>query len=156
VTFDDGFLSVLERAEPILTQLGLPATVFVATAFMDRRQPLLWPGIDRWADTDFAAELEGMNWNDLRFLAARGWEIGSHTRTHPRLPHLDDGAARFELERSRIECYEQVGQRCTALAYPYGHVDQRILDLAGQVGYSAAGGLSNSGSRHSSTFKASP
>ena len=144
VTFDDAFLSVLERALPILTQLGLPATVFVPTTFMARRQRLLWAGIDRWADTDFAAELEGMNWEDLRLLVAHGWEIGSHTRTHPRLPHLDDGAARHELERSRAECEERLGEACTSIAYPYGHVDQRILHLAGEVGYAVGAGLSSS------------
>jgi peptidoglycan/xylan/chitin deacetylase (PgdA/CDA1 family) len=31
VTFDDAPLSVYERAAPILAELGLPATVFVAT-----------------------------------------------------------------------------------------------------------------------------
>ena len=40
VTFDDGFASVLERAEPILSSLGLVATVFAPTSFMSEPQHL--------------------------------------------------------------------------------------------------------------------
>lgn len=88
VTFDDAFKSVLVWAQPILARLGLRATVFVPTAFMSRRQPLLWPGIDDWLDTEFASELEGMCWEDLPTLVLQGWEIGSHTCTHPKLTRL--------------------------------------------------------------------
>ena len=36
-----------------------------------------------------------MSWDQLGGLAEAGWEIGSHTRTHPHLTQVgDDGAAR--------------------------------------------------------------
>jgi peptidoglycan/xylan/chitin deacetylase (PgdA/CDA1 family) len=35
VTFDDGYRDVLLRADPILRELGIPATVFVPTGFAD-------------------------------------------------------------------------------------------------------------------------
>jgi peptidoglycan/xylan/chitin deacetylase (PgdA/CDA1 family) len=143
VTFDDGYLSVLELAKPILDRLELPATVFVPTAFMERRQPLLWPGVDRWLDSPFRDELEGMCWDDLRKLTELGWEIGSHTRTHPRLTQLDDEAAGEEIERSRRDCERELGISCTSLAYPYGAADQRIADAAGSAGYVAAAVLSS-------------
>ena len=31
-----------------------------------------------------------MSWAELRTLADAGWEIGSHTVTHPHLTQLDD------------------------------------------------------------------
>lgn len=142
VTFDDGFMSVLVWAQPILAKLGLCATVFVPTKFMPRRQPLLWRGVDQWMDTEFAHELEGMCWEDLRTLRGQGWEVGSHTCTHPELTQLDDGGARTELERSRRDVEENLGEACSSLAYPYGNVDERIAALAGSAGYTAAGRLS--------------
>ena len=42
VTFDDGYLNNLEIAQPILEEFGIPATVYVATAFS--------AGINMWND----------------------------------------------------------------------------------------------------------
>ncbi len=144
VTFDDGFLSVLEQAHPILERLGIPATIFVPTGFMDRRQTLSWPGIEQWVQTPYAHELQGMSWDDLRSLSELGWEIGSHTRTHARLTQLDDEGASAELVESRNECSERIGRQCTSLAYPYGDADGRVAQAAESAGYVAAGGLSSS------------
>jgi peptidoglycan/xylan/chitin deacetylase (PgdA/CDA1 family) len=144
VTFDDGYASVLERAVPILSRLGLPATVFVPTAFMDRRQPLVWNGVGHWAGTPFADELRGMDWDDLRRLVSLGWEVGSHTRTHPRLTSLDHRATRVELADSRLACERRLGTRCTAIAYPYGDADRRVTAAAAQAGYLAGAWLSSS------------
>jgi peptidoglycan/xylan/chitin deacetylase (PgdA/CDA1 family) len=144
VTFDDAFLSVSTRARPVLDELGLPGTVFVPTGFVGERRYLEWPGIDHWSSTPDSAELECMNWNDLAGLAEAGWEIGSHTCTHPRLTQLDDGMLKAELETSRRECSERLGRSCDSLAYPFGDVDQRVTAAARQAGYLCAGGLSSS------------
>ena len=144
VTFDDGYVSVLERAEPILSRLGLPATVFIPTAFMERRQQLLWNGVAHWADTAFGEELRGMDWNDLRSLVELGWEVGSHTRTHRRLTRLGDQAMRAELADSLLECERQLGAPCTAIAYPYGDADERVTAAAENAGYLAGAWLSSS------------
>ncbi len=143
ITFDDGLLSVLTQAEPILRRLGIPATVFVPTAFMSEHQPLCWPGIDHWLKTPSAAELQGMRWDDLRRLSDSGWEIGSHTCTHPMLTGLDDAAVHSELENSRLECERHLGVACTAIAYPYGDVNERVANAADRAGYRAAARLSS-------------
>ena len=143
VTFDDAFLSVLEHAHPILARLGLPATVFVPTAFASTRQRLRWAGIDHWTQTPEANELECMCWSDLKLLLDDGWEIGSHTRTHPRLTLLDDEQLRLELEQSKQECSDQLGVACETLAYPYGDVDERVTRFAGAAGYVGAACLSS-------------
>lgn len=144
ITFDDAFRSVLDLAYPILDELGLQATVFAPTAFASQRQRLRWPGIAEWADTPRAPELECMSWDDLGFLAAEGWEIGSHTRTHPHLTQLDDQTLCEELEGSRADCIERLGIPCDTLAYPYGDVDARVADVAASAGYRAAAALSSS------------
>src|SRR3954462_3912010 len=48
VTFDDAYRSVLERARPIMDELGVPGTVFVPTDWPGREEPLRWPGVDQW------------------------------------------------------------------------------------------------------------
>ncbi|UCG51626.1 MAG: polysaccharide deacetylase family protein [Candidatus Latescibacterota bacterium] len=41
VTFDDGYLNVLDNAVPVLKRLGIPATVFVVTDFV-RKGKMIW------------------------------------------------------------------------------------------------------------------
>jgi peptidoglycan/xylan/chitin deacetylase (PgdA/CDA1 family) len=144
VTFDDGFASVRELAAPILAELGLPATVFAPTAFIDEPQELSWPGIDQWAGTPDAAELRSMSWDDLRELSELGWEIGAHTRTHPRLTTLSDSDLREELSGSRESCTAHLGRPCRAVAYPYGDVDARVADAAREAGFDTGAALSSS------------
>lgn len=144
ITFDDGFASVFERAEPILSALGLPATMFVPTSFMSEHQELRWEGIEAWRRTPDAHELRCMTWEQLGVLADRGWEIGSHTHTHPHLMRLSDEAVREEFLRSREECSKYFDGSCRSVAYPYGEVDSRIAGIAEEVGYLAGACLSHS------------
>jgi peptidoglycan/xylan/chitin deacetylase (PgdA/CDA1 family) len=141
VTFDDAFRSVLERAEPILGRLGLPATVFVPTAFADSGLPLRWPGIDHWMGSVHEGELRPLSWDELAGLAASGWEVGSHTHSHPRLTALDDRALAQELTGSRQSCEQRLGRPCASIAYPYGDVDDRVARAAQVAGYIAGGAL---------------
>jgi len=141
ITFDDAYLSVLELARPILDRFGVPATVFAPTAFAGRDEPMAWPGIDHWLGTDHAAELLPMSWVQLGELADHGWEIGSHTRTHPRLTTCDENSLTAELAVSRAECEHALGRPCRTLAYPYGDHDDRVVEAARSAGYEAAGTL---------------
>ena len=131
VTFDDAFHSVYELAFPILSRLGIPATVFVPTAFAGKHEPMCWPGIDEWLGTDHQHELRCCSWEELATLAEHGWEIGSHTRTHPHLTALADEDLTNELRDSRIECEDRLGRACRSLAFPYGDYDARVVAAAG-------------------------
>jgi peptidoglycan/xylan/chitin deacetylase (PgdA/CDA1 family) len=141
VTFDDAYLSVLELARPILERHGLPATVFAPTDGVDAEGPLLWPGIDQWHGGPHERDLMPMTWSQLRSLAAAGWEIGSHTATHPHLTQIDDAALGEELVRSKARCEERMQSPCPTLAYPYGDVDVRVAAAAAAAGYRAAAAL---------------
>ena len=141
VTFDDAYRSVLDHAKPVLDRLGIPATIFAPTGYIDAGMPLAWAGTDHWLTTEHAAELEPLSWAELRGLADEGWEVGSHTVSHPFLTELDDAALAQELDASRQACEAGMGRPCTSLAYPYGAVDARVVAAAGRAGYVAAGTL---------------
>jgi peptidoglycan/xylan/chitin deacetylase (PgdA/CDA1 family) len=140
VTFDDGFQSVIDNGFPVLERLGVPGTVFTPTAFVGG-QTLGWPGIDQWLDGPFADELAPMSWGSLRFLADAGWEIGSHTCSHPHLTEISDEHVANELTESRAALEAELGRRCRSLAYPFGAVDPRVAAAAEAVGYEAAATL---------------
>lgn len=141
ITFDDAYRSVLERAFPILSEFGLPGTVFVPTAMVGLPTPMSWPGIDKWLGGPHEEELRCMTWEELRRLRDEGWEIGSHTLSHPHLPKLDDGDLHRELAESREACRRELGAPVRALAYPYGEFDDRVVAAASDAGYEAAATL---------------
>jgi len=141
VTFDDAYRSVLELGLPILTRLGAPATVFAPTDWIGREEPMRWPGIDRWLGGAHESELMPMSWDELARLADGGWEIGSHTASHPHLTQLDDERLADELARSKAVCERELGRPCPTIAYPYGDVDARVVAATAHAGYAAAAGL---------------
>ena len=137
ITFDDAFLSVYRHARPVLDRLGMVATLFAPTSFIDSDAPMSWPGVSHYAASADADEMLPMRWSQIRELAAAGWEIGSHTCTHPRLTRLDDDRLESELVRSREICERQLEMECTSIAYPYGDADDRVLAAARAAGYGA-------------------
>jgi peptidoglycan/xylan/chitin deacetylase (PgdA/CDA1 family) len=148
ITFDDAYRSVIELARPILDRYELPATVFAPTAGVDAGGPLSWPGIEQWLGGPDERELTPMTWQQLRSLASAGWEIGSHTATHPHLTEIDDGALEEELTSSKAVCEQRLEAPCTSLAYPFGDVDARVLAATARAGYGAAGALPRRLSSH--------
>jgi peptidoglycan/xylan/chitin deacetylase (PgdA/CDA1 family) len=141
ITFDDAYRSVLELARPILDSFGLPATVFAPTDLVGSQAPLRWPGIEAWHGGPHERELMPMSWAELGALADAGWEIGSHSGSHPHLTQLDDAALEDELTRSKGACEHHLGASCSSLAYPYGDVDARVVAAAARAGYRAAAAL---------------
>jgi len=135
VTFDDACRSVFEHAFPVLTRLGLPATVFAPTAYAGTDRPMGWDGFDRWLGTPHEGELACMSWDALRTMADAGWEIGSHTHSHHRLPTLLDDVLARELRESREQCEDALVRPCRSLAYPYSDFDNRVARAALDTGY---------------------
>jgi peptidoglycan/xylan/chitin deacetylase (PgdA/CDA1 family) len=143
VTFDDAFASVGEQAAPILRRLGLPGSLYVVTDFpAESDRPMAWDGTEHWLVTEHAHELRPLSWEAIGQLAEDGWEVGSHTTSHPRLPRLsDDAELTRQLEESRAVLEERLGRPCLTLAYPYGDHDERVIEAAGRAGYAAASTL---------------
>ena len=128
VTFDDAYRSLLRRALPVLTRLGVPATVFVPTGWAgpEHRQAA-WEDMGPWLGADGEPEAEVMDWDELRTLRDAGWEIGSHTVTHPRLTRTTDEQLERELTESRAVVERETGVPCRSIAYPFGDLDDRVI-----------------------------
>ena len=140
VTFDDGYASTV-RAGPILDRFGFPGTVFVVTSFVDSQELMSWEGVAHWLSSEHAANMQPLSWPSLGSLVERGWEIGSHTVTHPRLPFVDDEQLAYELETSRQAIVDRLGS-CKSIAYPYGLANATVAHAAARAGYLAGATLS--------------
>jgi peptidoglycan/xylan/chitin deacetylase (PgdA/CDA1 family) len=126
LTFDDGLASVADAA-PVLEAEGWSATIFVVSGRVggDNR----WPG----ASPASVPVLPLLDWDALGRLADRGFEIGAHTRRHPRLTACGDAQLEEELEGAADDVTTRLGRRPCAFAYPYGDVNERVASAAARV-----------------------
>lgn len=129
LSFDDGFLDVAEQALPILAERGFRGTVFVATAVTSG-----WAQFDWYRDQPPLLE-----WDEIAALDAEGTlRFEAHSVTHPNLLRLRDGAARQEIEGSKVALEDRLGRPVTAFCYPSGLHGPRERALVAQAGYRVA------------------
>jgi peptidoglycan/xylan/chitin deacetylase (PgdA/CDA1 family) len=126
VSFDDALLGLREHALGILRDLEVPATVFATTADLGMPPPW-WKGSRRV-----------LTRAELHEVLDAGLVIGSHTRTHPSLPQVDDARLDDEVRGSKAELEELTGRSVTLFAYPRGHFDPRVRAAVADAGYEAA------------------
>ena len=105
--FDDGYSSVYEVAFPLLKQYHYPATVFVIPSVLGQKGYLTL--------------------NQLRILSNNGWEIGSHTWSHPNLTEISLEEVEKELKKSK-EWLLDKGFKVYSFAYPYGAFNEEIIE----------------------------
>ncbi|HUB61656.1 MAG TPA: polysaccharide deacetylase family protein, partial [Puia sp.] len=76
-------------------------------------------------------EAEGSSWDDFRKDVAEGYEIASHSITHATMPGLNEANIRYELEKSKEEIRDQLGEKYTfSTEVPYGYEDDRVMQIA--------------------------
>lgn len=132
-TFDDAYADIGKNAFPILDRFGFRAVVFVITAQAG--------GVTSWDG------LPMMSIEELQHWAARGFEIGAHTQTHPDLTALPDGSAADEIAGSKADL-AKVGLTPLSFAYPYGGFDDRIRNSVNgvfQLAFTCEEGLNDHG-----------
>lgn len=129
VTFDDAFISFYDNAVGVLTEIGVPAGVFVPTGFIGQQCNWQMPQghpdkNEKVIDRQQILELEN-----------HGIEVFSHTVTHPNLTGLSDDELRRELADSKVGLEEILGHSVNTISYPHGIHDRRVIDFAISSGY---------------------
>lgn len=132
VTFDDGFRGVREHALPVLESLGWPFTVFLVSDLIG--------GQDVWtrSSNPSGQTYPLLDEADIRDMQQRGVSFHSHTRSHASLPKLDDAELENQLGGSRKALAGLLDHEVPYIAYPFGHLDERVEAATRQAGYRAA------------------
>jgi len=136
LTFDDGFRDNHGTVLPLLREHGFGAFVFVLPPLLEEGAPLRWPEVADDRDR-YPATMRSVDWSMLGEMKEGGFEVGSHTMTHPHLPRLGGEELRQELSDSRARIAERLGE-CATLAYPFGECSPEVEAAARECGYSFA------------------
>ncbi len=82
-----------------------------------------------------------MTWAQLRALAAEGFDVGAHTRTHPILSRVAPEHLRVEIDGCREQMERELGLPVRHFAYPNGRREDYTAETVAAVagaGYVAA------------------
>jgi peptidoglycan/xylan/chitin deacetylase (PgdA/CDA1 family) len=126
VTFDDGTADFADEAVPVLVEQRVPATIYVATDFVD-------------AGRSFPDDGTPLSWSALRDAAATGVvDVGSHTHGHALLDRLPAPEIDGELDRSIDLIAEHVGRAPEHFAYPKAVMGSAAADAAVRARFRSA------------------
>lgn len=115
LTFDDGYSNNYEYCFPELKKYDFKATFYVTTSMIN--------------------SVLGFTQDQIRALAEKGMEIGSHTVNHVFLSNLPDEKLFYELEESKKQLEEIIQKPVTSLSLPGGRGNKRIITAAQKAGY---------------------
>jgi len=132
LTFDDGFVGVYDHAWPVLRELGWPFAVFLVAGLIG--------GSDEWTRTanPSGATYPLLNVGHIRTMQQDGVSFHSHTISHASLPGVDDSRLEEELVGSRRILSDLLQAEVAYLAYPFGHLNERVEAAVRAAGYRAA------------------
>lgn len=128
LTFDDNYQSFYDLAWPLLKEKKFPATVFVHTGYVGRK--------------DGRAK---MSWETLQELVKDPlFKVGGHTINHYLdLKDRDLNTQRDELTISKSDLESHLGVKVDYLAYPNGSNGEDTQVLAQEAGYKMAFTIEN-------------
>jgi peptidoglycan/xylan/chitin deacetylase (PgdA/CDA1 family) len=135
VTFDDGYRDNFTLALPVLERHGFVATVFAVSDYVGTQRIFPWdePKLAALPDPD---PFRVLDWDELRDLRERGFEIGSHTCSHPHELRALPAEERWEeLVRSKRDLEAKLGAPVVSFCYPRGSVDPDVVRAVEEAGY---------------------
>ena len=116
ITFDDGHLSNLTDALPILLDRKASARFFITAGWTGKK-----PGF--------------MDAGQLRQLHAAGQQIGAHGLTHKLLTHCSLAELDQELRVARLTLENILGVPVTTMSLPGGRFTQAVLQACWEAGF---------------------
>ncbi len=127
--FDDGYEDTFTNAFPILSEFGFTANLFVITGLLGK--------FNSWDFTLFGT-FKHLSREQLKALADAGWNIGSHTKSHLALTTLSPSLLRAELHDSKQFLEDLLGKAVTAISFPFGNFNARVIEACKEAGFQEA------------------
>lgn len=136
ITFDDGYRDVYTQAFPILRNYGFKAVVFLVDAYIDQEHVYWWDQekVNHFQDRSLFFPLR---WKEIDRMVEAGFEMGSHTLTHPKtLTELDPERCWEEVAESKVRLEARLAVPVNSFCYPRGDLNEEVLSMVERAGYS--------------------
>lgn len=130
LTVDDAYLSVYEKAFPLIQARDLPLTVFVSTVAVDEKHNGY------------------MSWEQMREMQRHGVDFANHSHGHLHLNHRLEGESEAawlervsgDIEKAQQRLEKELGvEGKKMLAYPFGEYNLTLASKLREMGYTAFG-----------------
>lgn len=123
LTFDDGYRDILE-VKNLFDELNVKPALFI----------LADP--ERADHEQLQNEKKLLSKNEILILINEGWEIGSHSMTHPDLSRMSKKELENEICLSKQKLEKDLNIPIRYFAYPRGKYSKKVLDLVEKSKYS--------------------
>lgn len=130
ITFDDGFVSNLKAAVPVMEEFGARAINYLVADRIGKNSD--WETAEGGEARPLMDDAQVRDW-----LAAGNW-IGAHTCCHPRLSKIPRDRAREEIFSSKRKLEDRFGQLIEHFAYPFGDYDDAVVEMVREAGFKTA------------------
>ena len=128
ITFDDGYISFVETAVPIMRKYHFNSVLSIIGEYVGEEMP------------DVGENRQMASWDDYRKLGHNDIEYGSHTYgihhpdTHGALNTTNEQLF-FDLLKSKHDIERELGVKCEILTWPYGAYDEDNIKVAKAIGF---------------------
>jgi peptidoglycan/xylan/chitin deacetylase (PgdA/CDA1 family) len=130
LTFDDGFADFFSEALPVLQQYHFPATLYIATAYVN--------GTSQWLKRSGESSRRMLTWEQVREISACGIECGAHSHHHLQLDTLSYMEAYEEICSSKQLLEMQLEKPVLSFAYPHGYHSMAVKQIVRSSGFTSA------------------
>jgi peptidoglycan/xylan/chitin deacetylase (PgdA/CDA1 family) len=117
ITADDGYRDFYENGYPVLRELGLRATLFLVTDFVDRGNP------------------QYVSWDMVREMAANGIRMEPHSKTHLDLSGRTHDQLVWQILGSLQTIEAHIGYRPRFFSYPGGTYDEAVIEVLRELDF---------------------
>lgn len=130
LTFDDGYCDNLLNAAPILARFGFSATCYAVSSYIG--------STNQWDSKVINVVKPVMNIEQLKEWIDYGFEVGAHSRTHPRLAKCEGSVLAGEIDGCREDLEHALHCTIRHFCYPYGSWNPVVADMVERAGFQTA------------------
>lgn len=130
ITFDDGLVEAINHSSKILKKYGFTAVYYIPSDFIGKTSD--------WLLDELGFKLPIIDWEKVKWLDSNSFQVACHSKSHPHLNAITTDQCVEELRDSKKKLEDFLGHDVNHLAYPYGSYNEKVINIAEDLGFHTA------------------